>query len=143
MREQFEQASGEQKEMYEERIREMEDKLRQAQEKRQRAVSMAEQVKKGHVYILSNIGSFGDGVFKIGLTRRWNPQDRVDELGGASVPFGFDVHATILNDDAPALEQKLHEHFALNRVNKRNLRKEFFLRVDQRDPRSNSEARDR
>ena len=73
---------------------------------------MAEQVKKGHVYILSNIGSFGDGVFKIGLTRRWNPQDRVDELGGASVPFGFDVHATILNDDAPALEQKLHEHFA-------------------------------
>ena len=97
VREQFEHASGEQKEMYEERLREMEEKLRQAEEKKRRAISMAEQVKKGHVYILSNIGSFGDGVYKIGLTRRWDPQDRVDELGGASVPFGFDVHAMILN----------------------------------------------
>jgi DNA repair exonuclease SbcCD ATPase subunit len=124
--EQFEQASGEQKAMYEERIQEMAEKLKQAHEQKERARSMAEQTKKGYVYIISNIGSFGDDVYKIGLTRRLDPRDRVDELGGASVPYGFDVHATILSDDAPALEQKLHSHFVLLRMNKVNHRKEFF-----------------
>ncbi len=124
--EQFEHASGEQKAMYEARLQEMNERLKQAEERKERARSMAEQTKMGYVYIISNIGSFGDNVYKIGLTRRLDPRDRVDELGGASVPFGFDVHAAILSDDAPALEQKLHEHFVLSRVNKVNRRKEFF-----------------
>ena len=122
----FEQATGEQKAMYEERLQEMAERLRQIEERKQRALSMAQQTKKGHVYIISNIGSFGEDVFKIGLTRRWNPMDRVDELGGPSVPFGFDVHAMILSEDAPALEQQLHGHFVLTQMNKINHRKEFF-----------------
>ncbi len=80
----------------------------------------------GNVYIISNLGSFGDKVFKIGMTRRLNPQDRVDELGSASVPFKFDVHSMIFSDDAVELEQKIHEILNSRRVNKVNLRKEFF-----------------
>jgi hypothetical protein len=87
---------------------------------------MAQQTKKGHVYIISNIGSFGENVYKIGLTRRLEPLDRVRELGDSSVPFEFDVHALILSDDAPTLENKLHKHFLLMQVNKVNYRKEFF-----------------
>ncbi len=124
--EQFEHAAGEQKAMYEARLREMVERLKQVEEREQRAISMAQQTKRGHVYIISNIGSFGDDVYKIGLTRRFDPRDRIDELGGASVPFGFDVHATILSDDAPALELKLHKHFLLRQMNKVNHRKEFF-----------------
>lgn len=82
--------------------------------------------KAGYVYIISNIGSFGKNVFKIGMTRRLEPMDRVDELGDASVPFSFDVHALIFSENAPALEAKLHEHFTKNRINKINNRKEFF-----------------
>jgi hypothetical protein len=82
--------------------------------------------KAGYVYIISNIGSFGENVFKIGMTRRLQPMDRVDELGDASVPFTFDVHALIFSDNAPALESKLHEHFYNSRLNKINDRKEFF-----------------
>ena len=82
--------------------------------------------KAGYVYIISNIGSFGENVYKIGMTRRLEPMDRVDELGDASVPFTFDVHALIFSEDAPSLETKLHEHFFNNRVNKLNNRKEFF-----------------
>lgn len=82
--------------------------------------------KAGTVYIISNIGSFGENVFKIGMTRRLDPQDRVDELGNASVPFPFDVHSFIFSEDAPALEAKLHKRFHDRRVNKVNLRKEFF-----------------
>lgn len=125
-KEQFELASGEQKAMYEARLNEMTQRLQEAMARKDRARSMAEQTKKGHIYIISNIGSFGDDVFKIGLTRRWDPRDRIVELGGASVPFGFDVHAMIMSDDAPALEQRLHEHFMLKQVNKINHRKEFF-----------------
>ena len=124
--EQFDRATGEQKAMYEQRLQEMAEKMREIEERKQRAISMAQQVKKGHVYIISNIGSFGEDVYKVGLTRRWNPKDRVDELGGASVPFGFDVHAMILSEDAPALEHHLHGHFALKQMNKINHRKEFF-----------------
>lgn len=80
----------------------------------------------GYVYIISNIGAFGDGVFKIGMTRRLDPQDRVDELGDASVPFNFDIHALIFSDDAPALEAALHRAFEDRKVNMVNQRREFF-----------------
>jgi vacuolar-type H+-ATPase subunit I/STV1 len=82
--------------------------------------------KAGYVYVISNIGAFGEGVFKIGMTRRLEPMERVDELGDASVPFWFDVHAMIFSENAPALEAKLHERFAAGRLNKVNGRKEFF-----------------
>jgi hypothetical protein len=82
--------------------------------------------KAGYVYVISNIGAFGEGVYKIGMTRRLEPMDRVDELGDASVPFLFDVHAMVFSDNAPALEAKLHERFAAGRLNKVNGRKEFF-----------------
>ncbi|MPN42470.1 hypothetical protein SDC9_190027 [bioreactor metagenome] len=82
--------------------------------------------KAGNIYIISNLGSFGDNVFKIGMTRRLDPQERVDELGDASVPFRFDVHSFIFSEDAVSLEFKLHEIFNNKRVNKVNLRKEFF-----------------
>lgn len=82
--------------------------------------------KAGYVYVISNIGAFGEGVYKIGMTRRLEPMERVDELGDASVPFWFDVHAMVFSDNAPALEAKLHERFAAGRLNKVNGRKEFF-----------------
>lgn len=82
--------------------------------------------KAGNVYVISNLGSFGENVFKIGMTRRLNPQDRVDELGNASVPFRFDVHSFIFSDDAVGLENKLHKLLNEKRVNKVNMRKEFF-----------------
>lgn len=82
--------------------------------------------KAGNVYVISNLGSFGENVFKIGMTRRLNPQDRVDELGNASVPFRFDVHSFIFSDDAVGLENKLHTILTDKRVNKVNMRKEFF-----------------
>ena len=80
----------------------------------------------GYVYVISNIGAFGDGVYKIGMTRRLNPQDRIDELSNASVPFKFDVHAMIFSEDAPKLEAALHARFSNNRINMVNNRKEFF-----------------
>ena len=82
--------------------------------------------KAGYVYVISNIGSFGEGVYKIGMTRRLDPMERVYELGDASVPFFFDVHAMIFSDDAPKLEAALHRAFADRRVNKVNLRREYF-----------------
>jgi hypothetical protein len=82
--------------------------------------------KAGYVYVISNVGAFGEGVYKIGMTRRLDPMERIDELGDASVPFWFDVHAMVFSDDAPALEAKLHERFAAGRLNKVNGRKEFF-----------------
>ena len=80
----------------------------------------------GYVYIISNIGSFGENVYKIGMTRRLEPMDRVNELGSASVPFKFDVHSFIFSDDAVSLEAQMHQRLHSNRVNKVNLRKEFF-----------------
>ena len=82
--------------------------------------------KAGYVYIISNIGSFGENVYKIGMTRRLDPMDRVDELGDASVPFKFDVHALIFTDDAPKLEAALHHAFERKKVNMVNNRREFF-----------------
>ena len=119
-------ASEEEREKYEQQINELNERVTIAEEKRQRALSMAQQTKMGHVYIISNVGSFGEDVYKIGLTRRLQPQDRIDELGDSSVPFTFDVHAFIKSNDAPALEHQLHKHFILNQVNKVNHRKEFF-----------------
>jgi len=116
----------EQAELYQTKIDALQDALTEAELKGQKALSMAQQTKRGHVYVISNIGSFGDDVFKIGMTRRLDPQDRVDELGSASVPFLFDVHAMIHSDDAPALENALHQHFDNQRTNMVNRRKEFF-----------------
>lgn len=120
------QANAEQKAQYELQLQQLAAKLKEAEEKNQRALSMAQQTKRGHVYIISNVGSFGESVYKIGLTRRLEPQERIDELGDSSVPFEFDVHALIFSEDAPALESQLHKHFVLSQVNKVNHRKEFF-----------------
>ena len=83
-------------------------------------------MRAGYVYIISNIGAFGENVYKIGMTRRLDPQDRVDELSDASVPFNFDVHAMIFSDDAPALENALHKAFESRKLNMVNQRREFF-----------------
>ncbi len=80
----------------------------------------------GYVYIISNVGAFGENVYKIGMTRRLDPMDRVDELGDASVPFDFDVHAMIFSDDAPKLEAALHKAFSDRKLNFVNQRREFF-----------------
>jgi hypothetical protein len=87
---------------------------------------MAQQTKAGNIYVISNLGSFGEDVLKIGMTRRLVPEDRIRELGDASIPFGFDIHAMIKSDDAPALERALHEALEEYRINKLNGRKEFF-----------------
>jgi len=107
-------------------ITKLKEQLAEAEARGQRALSMAQQTKQGHVYVISNIGSFGDNVFKVGLTRRLEPIDRVKELGNASVPFEFDVHAMIHSENAPELEKELHQGFAQYQVNKINPRKEFF-----------------
>jgi hypothetical protein len=107
------------------RIDELQKRISEIEEKK-RAISQAMLTKTGHVYIISNIGSFGENVYKIGMTRRLEPMDRVKELGDASVPFPFDVHAMIRTSNAPALENALHNHFAGRRLNLENGRKEFF-----------------
>ena len=107
------------------RLSEVEALLSQVEEKKEEIVTL-QSGKAGTVYIISNLGSFGDSMFKIGMTRRLEPMDRVRELGDASVPFPFDVHSMIFSDDAVALEYRLHKELAQQRVNKVNLRKEFF-----------------
>ncbi|MDF2832328.1 DUF4041 domain-containing protein [Chryseobacterium indoltheticum] len=119
-------ANEAQKAVFQQKLEELQGKLEQAEEKNQRAISMAQQTKTGNVYVISNIGSFGEHVYKIGMTRRLEPLDRVRELGDASVPFEFDVHAMIYSEDAPALERQLHKQFLKNQLNKINPRKEFF-----------------
>lgn len=94
--------------------------------KEARAMSLAQQTRAGYVYIISNEASFGQGVCKIGMTRRLDPNDRVKELGDASVPALFTVHAFIYTEDAPTLEKYFHDHFQDRRVNLVNRRKEFF-----------------
>jgi hypothetical protein len=107
------------------RLLELEAQLSSVTQKREDIVNL-QNGKAGNVYIISNLGSFGDNVFKIGMTRRLDPQERVDELGSASVPFGFDVHSFIFSDDAVGLENELHKRLNEKRVNKVNMRKEFF-----------------
>lgn len=108
------------------RIAQLERDLEEAHAVSERARSMAQMTRSGYVYIISNVGSFGEDMVKIGLTRRLDPEDRVRELGDASVPFRFDTHALIYSDDAPALEAALHSEFDAQRVNAANYRKEFF-----------------
>jgi hypothetical protein len=129
---QLARATEEQKSKYELQLQELRERLTQAEERSQRALSMAQQTRRGHVYIISNVGSFGEDVYKIGLTRRLEPVDRVRELGDSSVPFEFDIHALIFAEDAPAVETQLHRHFLLRQLNKVNHRKEFF-RVTLKD----------
>lgn len=119
-------ASEAQRARYELKLKQLEDQLLEAEARGRRAVSMAQQTKAGHVYVISNVGSFGESVFKIGMTRRLDPLDRIRELGDASVPFEFDVHGMIYSDDAPALERALHVKCLNQQMNKVNARKEFF-----------------
>lgn len=96
-------------------------------EKNKLTVQYREQnTRAGYVYVISNLGSFGENIYKIGVTRRLDPLERVDELGDASVPFDFDVHALIFSDDAPTLENALHKAFESRRINLINRRREFF-----------------
>ena len=125
-RKEMEQATGEKQSKLEGEIERLNQMLTEAQEKKERAISRAQMTRSGHVYIISNVGSFGEDIYKIGLTRRLVPMDRVKELGDASVPFLFDVHAMIYSDNAPALENHLHKTFDSKRVNLVNTRKEFF-----------------
>lgn len=124
-----------------ERLLELENQLNNVETKKEEIASLA-LGKAGYVYIISNMGSFGVNTFKIGMTRRMEPQQRVDELGSASVPFRFDIHALIFSDDAVGLENELHKRLSNQRVNKVNYRKEFFrtdiatleLLVEEIDP---------
>jgi DNA repair exonuclease SbcCD ATPase subunit len=109
----------------EERIETLNAQLLQVEEKKDEIIRL-QNGKAGNVYIISNLGSFGDHIFKIGMTRRLNPQERVDELGSASVPFKFDVHSFIFSEDAVGLENKIHTRLHSKRLNKVNPRKEFF-----------------
>lgn len=114
-----------------EKIEELKNQLKLVNEKKEE-ITKLQNGKAGYVYVISNLGSFGDRVFKIGMTRRLNPIDRINELSGASVPFTFDVHSFIFSDNAVGLEQKMHEILNDNRVNKINLRKEFFnISIDE------------
>ena len=111
---------------YSEQIEQLQAKLADAEARSQRAVSQAQLTKSGHVYVISNIGSFGENVYKIGMTRRFEPLMRIRELSDASVPFPFDVHVMIYCNDAPAMENILHRALHKSRINKVNPRKEFF-----------------
>lgn len=119
-------AQGKELEELNEKIQLLEGKLQTAHEVKDRAVSRAQLTKSGYVYVISNIGSFGEHIYKIGMTRRLDPHDRVYELGDASVPFDFDVHGMIYSDNAPELESILHRKFEIKRVNRVNYRTEFF-----------------
>jgi hypothetical protein len=125
-REEVEHANAQDRVKFEAELGQLRQRLTEAEAKSQRALSMAQQTRSGHVYIISNVGSFGEDVIKIGMTRRLVPDDRIRELGDASVPFSFDVHAMIRSEDAPALERELHGRFEEARLNKVNYRKEFF-----------------
>lgn len=119
-------STGKTQEKLLQQIEELEERLREVEKNKERALSMAQQTRRGYVYIISNIGSFGPDVYKIGMTRRLEPMDRVNELGDASVPFSFDVHALIFSEDAPTLENTLHKAFDSRRVNMINNKREFF-----------------
>ncbi|MBM0065188.1 DUF4041 domain-containing protein [Alkalicoccobacillus gibsonii] len=126
---QMENASEELKQEIQLKIEEIQAKVIDIQSEKEKVDFREQNARAGYVYIISNIGSFGADVFKIGMTRRLEPLDRVNELGSASVPFNFDVHAMVFSDDAPKLERALHKAFENYQINKVNPRKEFF-RVD-------------
>ncbi|MGD6731001.1 MAG: GIY-YIG nuclease family protein [Pleomorphochaeta sp.] len=113
------------------KINELSDLVEKVEEQKDEILRL-QNGKAGNVYIISNLGSFGDNVFKIGMTRRLDPQERINELGSASVPFKFDVHSFIFSEDAVTLEKELHNRLNNQRVNKINLRKEFFnISIDE------------
>lgn len=123
---QFESAGEEEKEMLAEKKAEIMEQLSELDKAIKDVDYRAANQKAGYVYVISNIGAFGEGVYKIGMTRRLDPMDRIDELGDASVPFDFDIHAMIFTEDAPKLEAALHRAFEDKRVNMVNARREFF-----------------
>ena len=122
----LEKANEDERNIFEAKIAELQEQLKEAESKKERAISQAQLTKCGYIYVISNIGSFGENVYKIGMTRRLEPMDRINELGDASVPFKFDVHALIFSENAPELEAKLHNHFRDKAVNLVNFKKEFF-----------------
>ena len=123
---QLKAAAPEDREAIEAKKAEIEAQLQKIDKEFQDVDYRAANHRAGYVYVISNIGAFGENVYKIGMTRRLNPMDRVDELGDASVPFDFDVHAMIFSDDAPKLEAALHQAFADRKLNYINTRREFF-----------------
>ena len=125
-RREVEEAAGAKQLKLQNQIAELERRLQEAHDNKERAIARAQMTRSGHVYVISNIGSFGEHVYKVGMTRRLDPHERIRELGDASVPFEFDVHAVIYAEDAPALENQLHRAFHNRRVNRVNERKEFF-----------------
>lgn len=125
-RAEFESASAAQQAEMQAKLAELEQMVAEAHANKERAISRAQQTRSGHVYVISNVGSFGANIYKIGMTRRLDPMDRIWELSDASVPFDFDVHAIIYTEDAPGLETELHQRFATRRLNAVNQRKEFF-----------------
>ena len=129
-REEALRATGAQLQELTDRVKSFEAKLDEARKKKERAISRAQLTKSGFVYVISNIGSFGERVFKIGMTRRMEPMDRIHELGDASVPFPFDVHVMLYSDNAPELENALHKLVQDRTINLVNLRREFYRDVD-------------
>ena len=119
-------ASDEERAALEEKKKELEDQLGEIAKNIKDIDYREANAKAGYVYIISNIGSFGDNIYKIGMTRRLDPTERIDELGDASVPFDFDIHAMIFSDNAPALEAALHKAFEHKKLNMVNQRREFF-----------------
>jgi hypothetical protein len=125
-RKELAKAKGEELDELSDRVRQLQAELDAAHQEKERAISRAQMTRSGHVYVISNIGSFGEDVVKIGMTRRLEPRERIKELGDASVPFEFDVHGMVFTEDAPSLENELHKRFHHRRVNLVNERKEFF-----------------
>lgn len=125
-REEVQKASGDKLIKLNQKVAQLEAQLKSVQELKARAISRAQITKSGHIYVISNTGSFGENIYKIGMTRRLEPLERIRELGDASVPFSYDVHALIYSDNAPELENKIHKYFEIKRVNLVNPRREFF-----------------
>ncbi|MHC5325457.1 GIY-YIG nuclease family protein [Priestia megaterium] len=126
MNEQLSTSNDNEKEKLLDKLRELERQLEETKKNKEDVLYRVQNTRAGYVYIISNIGSFGEDVYKIGMTRRLEPMDRVKELGDASVPFTFDVHAMIFSEDAPTLENAIHKALTHKKVNKVNDRKEFF-----------------
>lgn len=125
IQEQISTANTDEVENLKKRILELQSQLSDVRVKKEDIVNL-QNGKAGTVYVISNLGSFGEDVFKVGMTRRLDPQERINELGSASVPFSFDVHSFIFSEDAVSLENKMHELLNSKRLNKVNPRKEFF-----------------
>ena len=129
IRKEIEKSVGEEQIRLKAQIDLLNEQLENAHQKKERALSMAQQTKMGYVYIISNIGVFGENIYKIGLTRRVDPFERINELSDAALPFRFDVHAMVYSENAPELESKLHRYFDDRRINKVNYRKEFLKQI--------------